>query len=142
MMYNPYYSYTTIDEVENIGTWMGISAVLAVIGGILIYFLFLDKKKEGKYTGFVAYLYDFLSFKKMWLESILKITYLILTVYITLFSFSFIGRNFLMFLGVLVIGNLVIRLTYEFSLVLLTICRNTTEINTKLTKTQKSKKED
>ena len=52
------------------------------------------------------------------------------------------GRNFLIFLGVLVIGNLAIRLTYEFSLVLLTICRNTTEINTKLPKTQKAKKED
>lgn len=78
--------YDTIDkgfsQTESSLTWMAIALLLAIIGGILIYFLFLKKENENKYTGFVKYLYEFLSFKKMWLETILKVSYLILAIYI------------------------------------------------------------
>lgn len=112
--------------------WLIISAVLAVVGGILVYFLFLNKKNENKFKGFASWLYDFLSFKKMFIETLLKITYLVAAIYITLSSFALISVNFLTFLLSLVIGNLIIRVIYEFSLVLLVICRNTTEINKKM----------
>lgn len=138
---NSYYAYETSSSVSGVAIWLIISAVIAIIGGIVVYFIFLSKKNEGKFTGFVGYLYDFLTFKKMWLETLLKITYLILAIYVTLQSFAFIGSNFLLFLGSLVIGNLLLRITYEFSLVLLTICRNTTEINSKLSKQKTNKKE-
>ncbi len=113
--------------------WLIVSLIIAVVGGILIYFLFLSRKNEGKFTGFVAWLYDVLSFKKMFLETLLKITYLVLAIYITLSSFAMIGSNFIGFLVTLLVGNLVVRIIYEFSLILLIICRNTTEIarNTK-----------
>lgn len=113
-------------------TWMIVALILAVIGGILVYFLFLKKENENKFTGFVNYLYEFLSFKKMWLETILKVSYLILTIYITLMSFELIGKSFIAFLLTLVFGNIMLRVVYELSLILLTICRNTTEINKKL----------
>ena len=128
--------YDTIDkgfsQTESSLTWMVIALLLAVIGGILIYFLFLKKENENKYTGFVKYLYKFLSFKKMWLETILKVSYLILAIYITLTSFELIGTSFMAFVLTLVFGNIILRVIYELSLVLLTICRNTTEINKKL----------
>lgn len=128
--------YDTIDkgfsQTESSLTWMAIALLLAVIGGILIYFLFLKKENENKYTGFVKYLYEFLSFKKMWLETILKVSYLILAIYITLTSFELIGTSFMAFVLTLVFGNIILRVIYELSLVLLTICRNTTEINKKL----------
>lgn len=128
--------YDTIDkgfsQTESSLTWMVIALLLAVIGGILIYFLFLKKENENKYTGFVKYLYEFLSFKKMWLETILKVSYLILAIYITLTSFELIGTSFMAFVLTLVFGNIILRVIYELSLVLLTICRNTTEINKKL----------
>ena len=128
--------YDTIDkgfsQTESGLTWMAIALLLAVIGGILIYFLFLKKENENKYTGFVKYLYEFLSFKKMWLETILKVSYLILAIYITLTSFELIGTSFMAFVLTLVFGNIILRVIYELSLVLLTICRNTTEINNKL----------
>lgn len=128
--------YDTIDkgfsQAESSLTWMAIALLLAVIGGILIYFLFLKKENENKYTGFVKYLYEFLSFKKMWLETILKVSYLILAIYITLTSFELIGTSFMAFVLTLVFGNIILRVIYELSLVLLTICRNTTEINKKL----------
>lgn len=119
-------------QTSNSLTWMIIALILAIAGGILVYFLFLKKDNENKFTGFVKYLYEFLSFKKMWLESILKISYLILTIYISLMSFELIGTSFLGFILTLVFGNIVLRVVYELSLLLLTICRNTTEINKKL----------
>ena len=113
-------------------TWMIVAFILAVVGGILTYYLFLKKDNNNKFTGFVNYLYEFLSFKKMWLETILKVSYLILTIYITLMSFELIGKSFIAFLLTLVFGNIILRVVYELSLILLTICRNTTEINKKL----------
>lgn len=113
-------------------TWMIVAFILAIVGGILTYFLFLKKDNENKFTGFVNYLYEFLSFKKMGLETILKVSYLILTIYITLMSFELISKSFIAFLLTLVFGNIILRVVYELSLILLTICRNTTEINKKL----------
>ena len=83
-------------------------------------------------------MYDFLTFKKMLIENLLKILYLICTIFVTLFSFAAIGQSFLMFLAILVLGNLSVRIIYEFSLIMLVICRNTTEIDSKLnTKVEK-----
>ena len=114
--------------------WIIISAVVAVIGGIVLYFTFLAKKNEGKYTGFLGWMYDFLTFKKMVIENILKIIYLIAASFITLASFAVISSSFLSFILVLVLGNLIVRITYELFLVVLIICRNTTDISKKLDK--------
>ncbi len=114
--------------------WIIISAVIAVIGGIVLYFTFLSKQNEGKYTGFLGWMYDFLTFKKMVIENILKIIYLIAASFITLASFAVISSSFLSFVLVLVVGNLVTRIMYELFLVVLIICRNTTDISKKLDK--------
>lgn len=140
-MYSSSYLKTT-SSLADISVWLIISIVLAIVGGILVYFLFLNKKNEGKFKGFVGWLYDFLSFKKMFMEALLKITYLIVAIYITLSSFAIIGSSFLGFLVYLLVGNLIARLVYEFSLILLVICRNTTEINKNLKGTTKSDKEN
>lgn len=79
-------------------------------------------------------MYDFLNFKKLTFEAILKITYLILALFITLSSFSVITSSFSAFLLVLILGNVGLRIMYEFSLIMFLICRNTTEINSKLNK--------
>jgi len=98
------YGYSNGAEV-----WIIVSLILGVIGGILTYFLFLTKKNDGKFKGFVKWLYEFLSFKKMCIEVILKIIYLILTIYITLSSFAFISSP-AAFFGMLILGNLFIRI--------------------------------
>ena len=112
--------------------WMIISLVLAIIGGICLYFTVFGKANENKFTGFMKWLYDFVTFKKMMLESLLRVLYIIVAIYITLASFALISTSFVAFLGMLILGNLVARITFEFSLVLLTICKNTTEINSKM----------
>ena len=111
--------------------WTIVSVILAIIGGILAYVLFVNKntKLENK---FLIWLRDFLSFKNLLLETILKVTYVILAIFVTLTSFNIIGVNFFGFLLYLVIGNVVLRIIYESSLMLLMIWKNTSEINKKM----------
>ncbi len=130
----PRYYYGGMSSSTGDSVWIIVSFVLAVIGGIVLYFTFLRKENEGKYEGFLGWLYDFLTFKKMVIENILKIVYLITALLITLISFVFIGKNFLTFVLILVLGNLIARIIYELLLVILIICRNTTDINKKMNK--------
>ena len=126
-MYN---SYGYSSGVNGVLIWTIISVVVAVIGGITLYFVFLRNNK--KYDGFVAKLKDFLNFKTLLLEEILKISYLILALFITLYSFGLIGTSVVVFLLTLIVGNLVLRISYELSILLIKICQNTSEINKKL----------
>ena len=128
--YDDYYMYSGANDA---GIWLIISAVLAIVGGIVLYFTFLKKSNDGKFSGFLGWMYDFLTFKKMLIENLLKVLYLIVAVFITLSSFAVIGESFLLFLVSIIGGNLVTRIVYEFLLVALVICRNTTDINDKLT---------
>ena len=128
-MYNSYgVSPTILDSSPKFvasGIWTIVSVILAIIGGIVLYFTFLSKKNEGKFTGFLGWLYDFLTFKKMMIENVLKILYIIVALFVTLSSFGLISISFLAFLLTLVIGNVLTRVIYELLLVKLVICKNT-----------------
>ena len=114
--------------------WTIISAVAALGGGIALYFTVFANKNDGKYKGFMAWLYDFVKFKKLYITTILKVTYLIAAIFLTLYSFTLISVSFLGFILTITLGNLLLRVGYEFSLVLLSIHENVAEINSKLKK--------
>lgn len=114
--------------------WIIISLVVAIIGGICLYFTVFSDKNERKYQGFMSKLYDYVKFKKMYITVILKVSYLVFAIYLTLVSFTAISTSFLAFLLILIFGNLILRLIYEFSLVLLSIQENVSEINKKMQK--------
>ena len=127
------------NTASGIGVWSIIAIILAIVGGILVYFLFVKAKTEPK-GKFGKWLKDFLSFKIMWIEPILKVVYYIATIFIILYSFSFLGlmgimggAAFLMFLGFLILGPVVIRIAYEMTMMFIMIWRNTRDIaeNTK-----------
>ena len=111
--------------------WTIVSLVLALIGCFVVYFLFVVKSDNPKQK-FLVWLKEFLSFKKMLIEPILKIAYLFFAIFITLGSFALIGTSFISFLLMLIVGNLVLRLTFEGILMAVMIWKNTTEINKKL----------
>ena len=139
-----YYNYDirssgVMRQVEGVGIWMIISAVIAVMGGIVIYFMFLTKDNEKKLTGKAKLLYDFLSFKNLLAEVLLRVIYLIVAIYITLSSFALISTSFIAFLLYLIVGNIVVRLLFEFALIILLICKNITEINSKMPQKDSSK---
>ena len=125
----------TASAFEGAGIWMIIAAILAIVGGILVYFLFVKSKTEPK-GKFAKWLKDFLAFKIMWIEPILKVIYYVLTIFVVLNSFSFLalgGYGVLMWILTLVLGPILIRLGYEATMMFIMIWRNTQDIadNTK-----------
>ena len=64
----------------------------------------------------------------MFVEIILKVVYLIATIYVILLSFSFIGTSFFVFLSMLLFGPIAIRLIFEQLLMFIMIWKNTSEI--------------
>ena len=115
--------------------WTIVALVLAIIGGILVHFLFVQKKGDPK-GKFAKWLKDFLSFKIFWIESVLKVLYYIITIYVVLFSFTFLSggaSGILLFLACLIGGPIAIRLAYEATMMFIMIWRNTRDIadNTK-----------
>ncbi len=126
-------SYTSAATGASI--WGIIALILAIVGGILVYFLFVKAKTEPK-GKFAKWLKDFLSFKIMWIEPILKVVYYVATIFTVLYSFTFLalgGYGFLMFLMCLILGPIIIRIVYEATMMFIMIWRNTRDIaeNTK-----------
>ena len=130
------------DSMAVLGIWSIIALIVAIVGGIALYFTFLSKKNEGKFTGFLGWLYETLSFKNMVVETLLKITYLVAAIFVTLLSLGLIAVNIISAVALLIFGNLIIRITYEFMLIQIITCRNTTDINSKLKKVEKEEKKD
>ena len=130
----------TVNQAANtaagMGIWVIISLVIAVIGGIIVYFLFFKPDKDMP-NKFLTWLKDFFNFHKMLVEDMLKIIYIVLAIFITLASFSLIAVNFVSFLLVLILGNLILRLMFEFSLINIMIWKNTTDINKRLKTSKK-----
>ena len=113
------------------GVWTLVSFILAICGALVLYFTFLSKNNDNKYTGFLGWLYDVLTFKTLTLETILKVAYLFVALFITLASFELIGVNFLSFLVTLVLGNLFARVVFESGLLILLMYRQLVKIGNK-----------
>ncbi len=111
--------------------WMIVAFVLSIIGAIIGYFLFIKPKCKVE-SKFVAWFHDFLNFKKMLIEDLLKIFYAFAFLLVTLGSFAYISASFLAFILMLTLGNLVVRVIYESALMLIMIWKNTNDINKKM----------
>lgn len=126
------YSSSTFSAMESNVAWLMFSFLAAIIGGILVYVLFINKNKNTKLEGWQKKLYDFLSFDSLILEVILKVMYIILMIYVTLSSFALISKSFLGFLFTLIFGNLGLRLVLELLLMQISLWRNVREIRRNL----------
>ena len=109
-------------------------SILAVAGGIVIQVVFLSKKNEGRFTGFLGWLYKFLSFKTWLIEVIIKVLYLIQTLYVIFFGLVMLFTNFGLGLLLIILGPIVVRIVYEISLLFVMLCFNVSDINNKLGK--------
>ena len=142
-MYNTYgYNYNYGADMARTGAniaggfiWLGIAAILALIGGILAYYLFVkpDKKQN---SPFLERLREFLRFNSMFIEGLLKVFYIIGAIFTTLSAFAWVslggGLGIISFLSQITIGNVVLRIVYEAMLIKIMIWKNTTEINKKM----------
>lgn len=138
MYYGGYdYGYGAAQAASNgagAAIWIIIAAFLAFVGGIIAYFLFV--KPENKLgSKFLEKLRDFLRFKTMLIEGILKVFYVIAAIFVTLSAFAWFATGFigiLFFLAQVTIGNIITRVMYESMLVLIMIWKNTKELNEKM----------
>ena len=111
--------------------WAIVAFVLALVGCFVVYFFFVKKDVNSK-SKFVLWLQEFLRFNKMLIEPIIKISYIFGALFLTLGSFALIGTSFVSFLVALVVGNLVLRIAYEASIMFVMIWKNANDINKKL----------
>ena len=133
----PYYYEQPVNDsvstLTNAAIWLIVALILSIIGGVCFYFFFLKNEKQTN-NKYLDWLKEFFNFKKMLIEDLFKILYVVLTIFITLYSFVLIGSNFLGFILVLTVGNLVLRLSFESILIMIMIWKNTTEMNKKMKK--------
>lgn len=132
--YDPNYNVTTgvPSAVPAIFVWTIISLVLAVVGGIVLYFTVFNKKKEGKYKGILGFLYDLIHFRYFVIDDIVRIAYLVGVIAITLLSFNYIGNW--QFLVILIGGNLSLRLSFELIMLFMGLCHDVRDMNKKMKK--------
>ena len=110
--------------------------LIALVGGICAYLMFVKSDEEPKDPRLLK-LKEFLSFNKMIIEGLLKATYIIFALFITLYSFQImVGTSFITGLMLLILLNIMLRIGYEASLIVLLIWRNTSDISKKLGKSE------
>lgn len=128
-------------SVSEFGGWAFASLLLALIIAIVVYFTFIKSANADKYEGFQKKLYEFLTFKNLTLEAILKFLYLFVAVYITLSSFALISTSFMGFLAMFVFGNVIARIIFEGTLLIILIYRKLIDISDSLKKEPKKNTE-
>ena len=126
-MYSYYYYYDFLES-------MPIAVLVAVILGIVMYFTFLRKENEDKYTGWKKTVYDFFNFNKFYTEEIMKLVYILVTA-----AFVVIGAMLLFVEPVtgfllLTLGNVALRVSYELIMMFVIFCRKTVSIDKKMDK--------
>lgn len=120
----------TVSTKSNSGAgevWIILAPILAIVGAILLYFLFIRPTADPK-NPTAKSLKDFLSFKTMKIEALVKMFYYACTFYCILASFNWLtlGGDFIwQFFEQLILGPIVIRLIYEFIMVIIGIWHNT-----------------
>lgn len=147
-MYNSYDTSSFLSGLDSINSasntaqgvmiWTIVASIIAIVGSILIYFLFIKSKTEFK--GGLKTLQDYLSGAKVHIEAIVKMFYyagLILVILTSINSLILIGTVYdagtgiIQFLTSLLLGPIVVRLAFEFAMLLIRIWKNTENLNKK-----------
>ena len=121
-------SYNLVSAAEGkmnfVTNWMIVGFVVAIVTAILLFFLFVNKKDTVKGIG--GKIKNFLAFKDMYIESLLKMFYIGSTVYIFFQAIATVVLGDVMgFFIELFLGPIICRAVYEFAMVIVKIWRNT-----------------
>lgn len=121
------------EGIVNVMAVLGL--VIGVIGAFVIFFWFMSKKNEHHFTGRLKQVYDFLHFRFYIIEGLLKFCYVLMACVCTTMGIFLIASIVGIGPGVILLtaGNLIVRVAYEFLLMLILACRHLGEINRKIT---------
>lgn len=118
-----------------------ILGVIAAIAGTVVAFVMIipEKKRDSfKSNKILLWLHDFLNFKTLWIEKILKFLYVLNTlVYVCIGFFMLFSASSGLYMGgygllIIIFGPIITRVVYEFCMLSILTVKNLVEINNKL----------
>ncbi|MBQ3404150.1 MAG: hypothetical protein IJG63_01880, partial [Oscillospiraceae bacterium] len=115
-----------------------IGLVFALAATVLLYIFVMPKSKEGCLPAFFQTLRDFFNFKTLYLEFIIKVVYTFSTLacifmgFFLLFAHDYYSSTALQGLLIMILGPIVLRITYELLIMTVLLVKNVMEINGKL----------
>lgn len=111
-----------------------ISILLTIIGILALYMFVLPKSKDGNFSNpFLQQLHNFFLFKKLYIESVIRFLYVVATVFSVANGFVMLfGKTFFVGLGMMLLGPIAIRISFEFAMMTILLVKNVVEINNKL----------
>lgn len=125
--------------MQGIYIWTIVATVLAIVGSILIYFLFI-KSKTG-FKGGLKTLRDYLSGDTIHIESLAKMFYYAALIYVILTSINSLitigiggvdaGSCIISFFAQLLLGPIVVRFAFEVVMMFIRIWKNTENLKKK-----------
>lgn len=127
----------------NLGTFGIIALILAIIATVAAFILVVPESKREKLGRFGKFLHDAFNFKFLIVEKVLQALYIFATAYVILCGFFMLfmapetwygGRQWLGGYGLLlmVLGPIVIRMSYELLMMVILLVKNVISINRKL----------
>ncbi len=132
--YFDYYTQPMISYV-NYSVILTIAALVAIVLGIVLFCTFLKPSHEGKYTGFKGKLYNMLAFNRFYAENIIKFVYIIAACVVTVIGIILIVLgSFIAGIIMIVITNIVLRVSVELILMFIILCRKTASMDRRLSK--------
>lgn len=109
-----------------------VALLLALAATICAYIFLLPESKRDRLPGWAKVIADILNFKYLFLDGVLRVTYIFLT------AFCILSGLFLLFskgwpgLVMMLLMPILVRIIYECSMLVLILVRNVTEINKKM----------
>ena len=100
--------------------------VISLVIAAAVFFVIVKSSRTPR-GRFLNWLKEYLNFRSILIENILKFLYLFFAVYITIYSFGFISESVLSFFGILILGNIGLRLLFEFGLMFIIMWKNTSD---------------
>lgn len=114
-----------------------ITGVIALVLALVIFFGLVVRKKDPN-SGVAKWWKDFLNFRKIWIAGLMKFVYLLsalLTIGagIVMIIYGFWwgkeqGIMLLVGLGIIILGNIVLRLSFEMTMLMVGLWENTSDI--------------
>lgn len=135
------------DRSMSLTTISGVGGVLALAATIVLFIMVMPKSKDGKLGNkFLQFAHDYFHFKTLYIEMILKFIFAFATLscilcgFLMLFGkigYSYYAQSTAGYgLLLMIAGPIVIRIVYEFTMMLILLVKNVMDINNKLKGTE------
>ena len=127
---------------------VGVVGIISLIIAVIV-FATLIKRKTAPRGRFMKWLREYLNFRTVFISSIIKLVYVFLAVFLTIMSvvIMFQGRDdtvltmILVGLATMILGNILLRIMMEFTMALIVVWENTSDIRGVLVKDEERPEE-